>query len=53
MLIVSDLGSLMGLGKKPEVVKGITTGLVFWDKRAIDWDYLEWFLGEHLSAQNS
>ena len=37
--------SLLGLGKKPEVVKGITTGLVFWDKRAIDWDYLEWFLG--------
>jgi hypothetical protein len=37
--------SLLGLGKKPEVVKGITSGLVFWDKRAIDWDYLEWFLG--------
>ena len=37
--------SLLGLGKKPEVVMGITTGLVFWDKRAIDWDYLEWFLG--------
>ncbi|MDG0964326.1 MAG: hypothetical protein P8O23_04640 [Opitutales bacterium] len=37
--------SLLGLGKKPEVVKGITTGLVFWDKRSIDWDYLEWFLG--------
>ena len=32
---------------KPQVVKGITTGLVFWDKSAIDWDYLEWFLGEH------
>jgi hypothetical protein len=31
--------------KKPQAVKGITTGLVFWDKRAIDWDYLEWFLG--------
>jgi hypothetical protein len=37
--------SLLGLGKKPEVVNGITTGLVFWDKRALDWDYLEWFLG--------
>jgi len=37
--------SLLGFGKKPEVVKGITTGLVFWDKRALDWDYLEWFLG--------
>jgi len=32
---------------KPQVVKGITTGLVFWDKRSIDWDYLEWFLGEN------
>jgi hypothetical protein len=32
---------------KPQAVKGITTGLVFWDKTAIDWDYLEWFLGEH------
>jgi hypothetical protein len=39
--------SLLGLGKKLEVVKGITTGLVFWDKRAIDWDYLEWFLGAY------
>jgi hypothetical protein len=33
--------------KKPQAVKGITTGLVFWDKAVIDWDYLEWFLGEH------
>ena len=33
--------------KRPQVVKGVTTGLVFWDKTAIDWDYLEWFLGEH------
>ena len=31
---------------KPQVVKGITTGRVFWDKTVIDWDYLEWFLGE-------
>ena len=31
--------------KRPQAVKGITTGLIFWDKRAIDWDYLEWFLG--------
>ena len=38
----------MLLGKnKPQAVKGITTGLVFWDKKAIDWDYLEWFLGAH------
>jgi len=33
--------------KRLQVVKGITTGLVFWDKTAIDCDYLEWFLGEH------
>ena len=33
--------------KKPQIVKGITTGLVFWDKETIEWDYLEWFLGEH------
>ena len=33
--------------KRPQVVKGITTGLVFWDKGVIDWDYLEWFLGEN------
>jgi hypothetical protein len=32
---------------KPQAVKGITTGLVFWDITAIDWDYLEWFLGEN------
>ena len=31
--------------RKPKVVKGLNTGLVFWDKRKIDWDYLEWFLG--------
>jgi hypothetical protein len=38
----------MLLGKnKPQAVKGITTGLVFWDKTAIDWDYLDWFLGEN------
>ena len=24
-----------------------TTGLVFWNKSAIDLDYSEWFLGEH------
>ena len=38
---------LIGSQPKPEVVKGITTGLVFWDKNVIDWDYLEWFLGAH------
>jgi hypothetical protein len=38
----------MLIGKnKPQAVKGITTGLVFWDKAVIDWDYLEWFLGEN------
>lgn len=36
----------IGKNKKPEVVEGINTGLVFWDKRVIDWDYLEWFLSE-------
>ena len=36
----------IGKHRRPEIVKGINTGLVFWDKRAIDWDYLEWFLGE-------
>ena len=35
---------LIGRGEKPKIVKGITTGLVFWDKTAIDWDYIEWFL---------
>jgi hypothetical protein len=39
--------------KKPQVVEGITTGLVFWDKTVIDWDYLEWFLGEHRLHQIS
>jgi hypothetical protein len=38
---------LIGPQPKPDVVKGITTGLVFWDKSVIDWDYLEWFLGAH------
>ena len=38
---------LVGSHPKAEVVKGITTGLVFWDKGVIDWDYLEWFLGAH------
>jgi len=36
---------LMG-SKKFNVVKGITTALVCWDKSAIDWDFLEWFLGQ-------
>jgi hypothetical protein len=38
---------------KPQAVKGITTGLVFWDKTAIDWDYMEWFLGEYRLHQIS
>ena len=37
---------LLGSNPKPNIVQGITTALVFWDKMAIDWDYLEWFLGE-------
>jgi len=38
---------LWGLGKRPKIVRGITTALVCWDKRGIDWDYLEWFLGQN------
>jgi len=38
---------LFGFGKNPVIVKGITTALVCWDKRAIDWDYLEWFLSQN------
>jgi hypothetical protein len=38
---------LFGFGMRPVIVKGITTALVCWDKRAIDWDYLEWFLGQN------
>lgn len=37
---------LIGNRKCPKIVKGITTALVCWDKRVIDWDYLEWFLGQ-------
>jgi hypothetical protein len=37
---------LMGIKKNIDVVKGITTALVCWDKSAIDWDFLEWFLGQ-------
>jgi len=37
---------LFGLGMRPAIVEGITTALVCWDKGAIDWDYLEWFLGQ-------
>ena len=37
---------LFGLGMRPAIVEGITTALVCWDKGAIDWDYLEWFLSE-------
>ena len=38
---------LFGFGLRPEIAKGITTALVCWDKRVIDWDYLEWFLGQN------
>ena len=37
---------LIGNRKCPKIVQGITTALVCWDKREIDWDYLEWFLGQ-------
>ena len=47
MPIVFVLGKCLQAKKKPQAVKGITTGLVFWDKASIDWDYLEWFLGEN------
>ena len=38
---------LFGFGMRPVIVKGITTALVCWDKREIDWHYLEWFLGKN------
>ena len=37
---------LIGNRKCPKIVQGITTALVCWDKEVIDWDYLEWFLGQ-------
>ena len=37
---------LIGPGIRPTIVEGITTALVCWDKDAMDWDYLEWFLGQ-------
>lgn len=38
--------SLLGTGRRPSIVKGITTALVCWDKQSLDWDYLEWFLAQ-------
>ena len=38
---------LLGRGLRPSIVEGITTALVCWDKSAIDWDYLEWFLSQN------
>jgi hypothetical protein len=37
---------LLGFGRRPIIVQGITTAIVCWDKRVIDWEYLEWFLGQ-------
>ena len=37
---------LIGSGIRPKIVEGITTALVCWDKDAMDWDYLEWFLDQ-------
>ncbi len=37
---------LIGPGIRPTIVEGITTALVCWDKDAMDWDYLEWFLDQ-------
>ena len=31
--------------RRSNLVEGITTAIVCWDKNMIDWDYLEWFLG--------
>ena len=47
MLILFVLGKCLLVKISLKQSKGITTGLVFWDKTAIDWDYLEWFLGEN------
>ena len=37
---------LIGPGIRPTIVEGIMA-LVCWDKGAVDWDYLEWFLGQN------
>ena len=37
---------LLGPNPCPRVAQGITTAVVCWDKRLIDWDYLEWFLSK-------
>jgi hypothetical protein len=37
---------LLFFNKRLKIVKGITTALVCWDKSVIDWDFLEWFLGQ-------
>ena len=37
---------LLSFGRRPIIVRGITTAIVCWDKRVIDWEYLEWFLGQ-------
>lgn len=31
---------------RPRAARGITTAVVCWDKRLIDWDYVEWFLSK-------
>ena len=37
---------LRGPQPRPRVAKGITTAVVCWDKRLIDWEYVEWFLSQ-------
>ena len=37
---------LLGPEPRPRAASGITTAVVCWDKRLIDWDYVEWFLSK-------
>ena len=43
-MLLTETMAVFRFRKKPKIVRGITTGLVCWDKSVIDWDYLEWFL---------
>ena len=37
---------LLGPASRSRAARGITTAVVCWDKRLIDWDYVEWFLSK-------
>ena len=37
---------LLGPNPHPRLAGGITTAIVCWDKRLIDWEYIEWFLSK-------